>query len=159
MELHDWLVHYLKRKDSVELSIRKIETLDFFVIADHGERRDSYFVKSKLEPSDVKEIIAGKILKVCTENSEENFQFLVKNWKELCSMRELLFIFVNLSLGEKWIICPYSHNFIADEATLEAGLRTMFDTANGKIVEVKPEKGRKPKLFEETDEDDEDEEE
>jgi len=37
---------------------------------------------------------------------------------------------------------------IADPASLETGLQTMFDTANGKITEIKIPK-RKPKLFDE----------
>ena len=37
---------------------------------------------------------------------------------------------------------------IADPASLETGLQTMFDTANGKISDIKIPK-RKPKLFDE----------
>jgi len=36
---------------------------------------------------------------------------------------------------------PHTHSMIADPSTIESGLRTMFETANGKVAEVK--KGKK----------------
>ena len=40
------------------------------------------------------------------------------------------------------------HAMIADPASLETGLQTMFDTANGKVSEIKIPR-RKPQLFDE----------
>jgi hypothetical protein len=74
---------------------------------------------------------------------------LIKNWKKLSDIKNLSFLFVNLKIGDKWVINPHTHSMIADPESIESGLRTMFDTANGKIAEVKVGK-KKSSMFEES---------
>ena len=54
-----------------------------------------------------------------------------------------------MKIGDKWVINPHTHSMIADPESIESGLRTMSDTANGKVEEVKKGK-KKPSMFEET---------
>jgi len=82
-------------------------------------------------------------------NTDENFKFLIRNWKKLSEIKNLSFVFVNLKINDKWVINPHTHSMIADPSSIESGLRTMFDTANGKAAEVKVTK-KKASMFEET---------
>ena len=89
-------------------------------------------------------------------NIEENFQFLIKHWNKFSTIKNLSILFANLKTHEKWLINPYVHAMVADPASIETGLRTMFDTANGKIMEIKGQK-KKASMFEESSNFDEEE--
>ena len=86
---------------------------------------------------------------IACSNNEENFRFLIKYWKKLSEIRNLSFLFVNMKLNDKWVINPHTHSMIADPDSIEPGLKTMFDTANGKIAEIKGKK-KKSSMFEES---------
>lgn len=62
-------------------------------------------------------------------NTQENFDVVLKNWKNLVELKNFNIYFVNpFSKTDKiWIVFPSTHNLVADEASLELGLRTMFE--------------------------------
>ena len=157
MELSDWLKNYLRWKDQMDLQLKEIIVEGNLLTAVYADKRVVYFCGKVLKEDVVDNALTGKLKGLCVENSEENFKFLVQHWKECAKVPGLVFIFVNIGLGEKWIIFPNVHEKIADPDSLEQGLRSMFDLANGKVSEVK-EKKKKQSLFEESEETDEDEE-
>jgi hypothetical protein len=149
-QLADWTLNYVKNKD---LTFRKLvkytehakeEYIDF----EFKDKIVAHFIIDKVSDK-VFDIIKNhdhKII-VCL-NTDENFKFLIKNWKKLAETKNLSFLFVNLKIGDKWVINPHTHSMIADPDSIESGLKTMFDTANGKVAEVKVGK-KKSSMFEE----------
>jgi len=47
------------------------------------------------------------------------------------------------------VINPHTHSMVADPLSIETGLKTMFDTANGNVAEMKGSK-KKLSMFEES---------
>jgi len=150
-ELKEWTIHYVKNKD---ITLRKLVKYDEHLSKEYIEFqfKDKTAIYNIVD--DLKEDVFNKIKAyehkaiVCL-NSLENFHFLIKNWKKFSEIKNLTIIFVNLKLNDKWVINPHTHSMIADPESIESGLKTMFDTANGKIAEVKSAK-KKASMFEES---------
>jgi hypothetical protein len=148
--LSDWTVNYVKNKD---LTFRKLvryteHAKDDYIAFEFKDKTVAHFIVDKLTDKvfDMIKSYEHKVL-VCL-NTDENFKFLIKNWKRLSEVKNLNLLFVNLKIGDKWVINPHTHSMIADPESIESGLRTMFDTANGKIAEIKKGK-KKSSMFEE----------
>jgi len=149
-QLYDWTLSYVKNKD---LTMRKLvkciehpkeDSIEF----EFKDKKVMHFVLDKLSDK-IFELIKNHEHKAITcLNTEENFKFLIKEWKKLSGIRNLSFVFVNLKINDKWIINPHTHSMIADSSSIESGLRTMFETANGKVAEIKKGK-KKASMFEE----------
>jgi hypothetical protein len=146
-ELIEWAENYIKNRD---LTLRKIISLKV------DEKSNVIDVKFKdktvrhqiyNELNDTIFAGAGNRVIICL-NSKENFNFLIKNWGKLSKIKDFSIIFVNLKHNDKWLINPYVHSMIADPDSLEAGLKAMFDAANGELKEPKMEK-KKPQIFDE----------
>jgi len=149
-QLSDWTVNYVKNKD---LTFRKLvkyteHAKDDYISFEFKDKTVAHFIEDKLSEKvfDMIKVHEHKML-VCL-NIDENFKFLIKHWKRLAEIKNLSLLFVNLKLGDKWVINPHTHSMIADPDSIESGLRTIFDTANGKIAEVKKGK-KKSSMFEE----------
>jgi hypothetical protein len=153
MDLKEWLANYLKWKDQVDHALKDVKVEKDVLTAAYEDKKVSFLLADKLTDETVKHLAEGKFKGVCTKNIEDNFSFLITRWDALAAIPNLMMIFVNLELGEKWILFPSTHNMIADKETLKQGLRTMFDLANGKVPEIKVDK--KKAMFEEVPEDDE----
>lgn len=156
MDLKEWLANYLKWKDQVDHALKDIKTDKNSLEAIYEDRKAKFLVVETLTKEDLAKAQDKSYKGICTKNSEENFSFLILHWNELVKLQGFMLLFVNLNLGEKWVLFPSTHNAIAEKDTLEQGLRTMFEMANGKIAEAKPSK--KP-LFEPSEDGDEDEDE
>jgi hypothetical protein len=139
-ELLEWTINYIKNKDLTIKKIQTIETVKDIINVKYVDKAAKFLVKPVL---DDKALMPQTV--VCL-NSEENFKFLIKNWAKLAKINGLNILFVNQKNNDKWLINPYVHSMIADPESLETGLRAMFDTANGIVKEVKPDK-KKPKIF------------
>jgi hypothetical protein len=158
-QLADWTVNYVKNRD---LTFRKLvkykeQTKDDYISFEFKDKTIAHFIIDKLTDKIFDSIKSCDYKVVVCPNVEENFKFLIKNWKRLSDTKNLSFLFVNLKINDKWVINPHTHSMIADPASIESGLRTMFDTANGKIAEVKAGK-KKSSMFEEGSSSEEDEE-
>ncbi len=151
-ELKEWTLAFVKHKDLafgklVEIKESKKENKIDFKFKD---KTNTHIITEKLDESVLKSIEKIEHKTIVCLNNEDNFNFLTKNWKKIVQIKNLTFIFVNLKNQEKWLINPHIHNMIAEEESLVAGLKAMFDTCNGKIIDVS--KGKKPKktsMFEE----------
>jgi len=149
-ELKDWTINYVKNRD---LTFRKLVKWDEHLSKEYidFQFKDKVITHHILEQlkDELFERIKGNEYKVIVcLNDELNFKFLIKNWKKLSEIKNLSFVFVNLKINDKWVINPHTHSMIADPESIESGLRTMFDTANGKIAEIKAGK-KKATMFEE----------
>jgi hypothetical protein len=158
-ELADWTINYVKNRD---LTFRKLVQYKEHTAEDHidfefKDKTVTHLIIDKLSDKalDLAKKYEHKVI-VCL-NNEDNFKFLIKHWKLLSDMKNLSLLFVNLKLHDKWVINPHTHSMIADPDSIEFGLRTMFDTANGKIAEVKIKK-KKASMFEESSSGEEEEE-
>lgn len=144
-ELLEWTNNYLKNRD---LTLRKIVSLKVdeknnFIDVKFKDKTVHYQIVPVLTQQTFSG--TGNRVVVCL-NSKENFDFLIKNWNEFSKIKDFCILFVNLKHNDKWLINPYVHSLIADPESLESGLKTMFDAANGDIKEPKIEK-KKPKIF------------
>ena len=158
-QLADWTMNYVKNRD---LTFRKLVTYkehakEDYISFEFKDKTVAHFIIDKLADKifDIVKSHDHKVI-VCP-NIEENFKFLIKNWKKLSDVKNLSFLFVNLKINDKWVVNPHTHSMIADPESIESGLRTMFDTANGKIAEIKAGK-KKSSMFEESSSNEEEEE-
>lgn len=154
-ELLEWTSTYIKNRD---LTLQKIVSIKIdeksnIIDVKFKDKEVKHYIFADLSEK-ILSLPAGNKIIVCV-NTNENFQFLIKNWTKLSKMKELSMIFVSLKNNDKWLINPYVHAMIADPESIESGLKSMFDTANGNIIEVKQGK-KKPKIFDDdvADEDD-----
>lgn len=157
-QLADWTVNYVKNRD---LTFRKLvghkeHAKDEYIDFEFKDKTVAHFIVDKLTDK-IFDIIKSRDHKVIVcLNVEENFKFLIKNWKKVSEIKNLSFLFVNLKINDKWVVNPHTHSMIADPASIESGLRTMFETANGKIAEIKAKK-KKSSMFEESSSEEEEE--
>jgi hypothetical protein len=149
-ELSDWTIHYVKNRD---LTFRKLVKY----IEHASDDRIDFEFKDKIVAHIIADKLSDKTIDAAKKydhkvivcmNTEDNFKFLIKNWNRLSEIKNLSILFVNLKVNDKWVINPHTHAMIADPDSIESGLRTMYETANGKIAEVKVKK-KKASMFEE----------
>jgi hypothetical protein len=130
--LVDWTVNFVKHKDVLTKKIEKIEkNKDGFDLYVKYKDREQYFIILP-EITDIDAIIQKisnqKYFSIVTLNSKSNFEIILKSWSKLVSFKFLNIIFTNpfSELDKKWIIFPHTHHRIADEDSLETGLKSMF---------------------------------
>jgi hypothetical protein len=157
-QLAEWTVHYVKNKDLTFRKLVKFEEhpKEEMIEFEFKDKKVAHFILDKVTDK-VLDLVKGHEHKVIVcLNNEENFKFLIKDWKKVSEIRNLSFLFVNLKGNDKWVINPHTHSMIADPASIESGLRTMYDTANGKIAEIKGGK-KKASMFESSSSEEEEE--
>lgn len=128
--LQDWAISYVKLKDVVAQRIDKIKKTAFGLQISNNDDTESFVVVSPLiENFDKIMELKDKHVTLVTLNTKPNLDALIKNWDSLISIPNLTLVFTNpFSLTEeKWVIAPAVHSKIADPATLELGIKTMFD--------------------------------
>jgi hypothetical protein len=154
-DLKEWTKAYIKNRDSVQKKLVKIDEdiKKNIIIAQYKDKIVKHHILDVFDEKSLKLIENNDSNTIICPNVEANFQFLVKHWKILSAIKNLNIIFVNLKVCDKWQINPHVHSMIADPDSIETGLRTMFDTANGNITEIKASKKKQP-MFEETSIDD-----
>ncbi|MGV8141567.1 MAG: hypothetical protein ACP5NW_03960 [Candidatus Woesearchaeota archaeon] len=155
-QLSEWTINYVKNKD---LTFRKLVSYkehakEEYIEFEFKDRTVAQFIVDRVSENIFDKIKGHEHKVIVCLNTDENFKFLIKNWKKISDIRNLSFLFVNLKLNDKWVINPHTHSMIADPDSIESGLRTMFDTANGKVAEIKGKK-KKASMFEESSSEDE----
>ena len=146
--LKEWTRHFIKHKDIFEKKIIKVEEKGDIFLVERKDGRQKWIVGDKFSYDDKHNDPKCPQTIVCL-NNPGNVKAVVEAWKELIIPAKLTVLFVNLELGEKWMLNPKVHNMIADEATLEAGLLRLMQAANG-LVDEEPKKKKKQSLFEES---------
>lgn len=131
--LKDWAVRYIKNKDIITKKITSLKENDNdFTVLREAEHK--YFIMPFLNDikeitNDIKKYEYGKTL-ICF-HTKNNFDFLINNWKAFVELgRHFVIYFVNpfSKLDRVLNVCPYTHQLISDEESLELGLKTMSET-------------------------------
>lgn len=129
MNLKEWVIHYIKQKDLVKNDLIGYKEKDDKVLCDYKEgKKGVYYCNENLELAKIKSVKEDETTMCVCMCNEHNFKMLVENWDLFKKKNNLIFIFLNPSAAEKWIIKPSIHARIADPITLKQGLRTMYDT-------------------------------
>lgn len=156
-ELKQWTIEYAKNKDISAKKLVKVDEKKDCVEFHFKDKVNTHYIMDKMGDNIFSQITNSNWKTIICPNTEENFSFLIKNWNKLSGINNLTLIFVNLKTQDKWIINPKLHSMVADPDSINSGLKTMFDTANGKIAEV-PKGKKKASMFEESSNSKEDEE-
>lgn len=130
--LNDWIINFVKNKDIFKKTIKNIVVDgDFIEITHKSEVHKIKVVEDLTRIDDVTSLLnsikADKTSIVCY-NSEQNFNFLLKNWEIFSDFdRKFNVIFVNekSTKEKKWIVYPYTHHRLSENYKL--GLQALYD--------------------------------
>ena len=146
--LSDWAINLVKNRDILARQINEIEkskgNFDFSVKYKDG-KEVFFIIKALID--DINKILEkmdkNSHFCIITLNNKTNLGMVISNWKKLAEYEFLSIYFINpfSQLDKKWVICPYTHNKICDENSLEFGLKSMFE-----MVEQISEEQLKAKL-------------
>ena len=131
-QLIDWIVKYIESRDAFSKSLLSTEVKNDRILFTFKDKKQLYLIMPELKGSLFNELSDQKVITCVALNTEENFDFTVQNWKKLL-IKNFSLLFVDLEYNSKWVLSPYFHNKIADQESLEAGLRALADAARGKV--------------------------
>ncbi|MBI4148731.1 hypothetical protein HY490_05550 [Candidatus Woesearchaeota archaeon] len=129
-DLKEWIIRHLKNKDLVKKTILEI-TDDPDNKWDALIKRTNELQYLKITPTLSLPQAEGNIILVTT-NTPDNLNTLIKDWKLYAAKQHLWIYFVNPQTQKFWALNPYTHDKISDKESLALGLRTMFESAQGK---------------------------
>jgi len=102
-DLMEWTINYVKNKD---LTFRKLlkyeehlskEYIDFTF----KDKMVTHFIVEQLKEDFFEKIKDHEYKTAVCLNTDENFKFLIRNWKKLSEIKNLSFVFVNLKINDK----------------------------------------------------------
>ena len=131
--ISNWSVNFMKHKDLASKKIKSIvKEGKGKIIFECADNKKVYLVCPFLNEKEeiAKELNKNDSITIVTLNDLENLNFLIKNWDSLRRIENLSLIFINpySKLDTKWFIKPYLHHKICDECSLEAGLKSLFES-------------------------------
>ncbi len=131
--LTEWLEQYVRNKDLLAKSIVNIVRDEggwtFAVIKKDGTQH--YLVMPHFSPEEffkrMKTELNGVLVML---NTKHNLNHVIEHWQELTKFPKLSIIFANPDApGDKrWIICPHTHDKIAERQALRRGLESLAIT-------------------------------
>jgi hypothetical protein len=150
-ELKNWTINFVKNKDMTSKKLVKYDEdeKNNCIVFHFKDKINKHYILEKIDDKIIPQISNNDWKTIVCLNIDDNFNFLIKNWDKLSKINNLSLIFVSLKTQDKWVINPKLHSMIADPDSIKTGLRTMFDTANGKIAEI-PKGKKKSTMFEES---------
>lgn len=131
-EISDWAKTYLKNRDIMNNEILEFsddcEGFDFVA----KKVAEDLFAITEQDLSVAKEKITDANIIVFCLNTQKNFEYLINNWFFFSKFRKLAVLFINPDSAKekKWMIYPYTHNFISDKKTLAQGLKSIADNVD-----------------------------
>ena len=125
----------MKHKDLFQKNLQNVKVEKDLIEFTFAHKKHYYVISEKLDAEIISKIKKFKWKTIVCLNTEENLMVLTRSWKKFAAINQLYIIFVSENRG-KWIICPESHNIIADPESLEEGLKSMFTAAEGRYSEV-----------------------
>lgn len=137
MDLYAWTINYVKSRDVFQKKLLSHEVKEGYIEFKFKDQTHFYFIEEKLTESILTKIENQNFNIIVCMNKTENLDFIVNKWSFFSKLKTLKLIFVSETTNDKWIICPYTHNLIADSATLKQGLKSMSDAAEGKFKDAK----------------------
>lgn len=129
MNLSEWVKNYLKNRDVFKNEILGFEKGEWSDIVVKKISEDLFVLVSEDLNEALKNKIKDENLIVACLNTKKNVDFLINNWNFFAKFKKLAMFFINPNskTETKWILYPYTHNFIADEKTLSTGLKSMSE--------------------------------
>ncbi|RJQ17335.1 hypothetical protein C4573_04760 [Candidatus Woesearchaeota archaeon] len=129
MNLLEWTKIFVEQKDLLHRKLLSSQVKERTISFVFKDRTHEYFIEEILDEQILKKIEPHEYKTIVCLYKKENLNFLIKHWKAIAAILNLSFIFVDIAQDRKWIINPHTHNSIADNASLELGLKTMFENA------------------------------
>jgi hypothetical protein len=129
--LVDWITRFLENRNVIFRTIEEIAAHDQYDLCVRHKTKEQYVIaQPKFGREIFDKITKEKHIILVGFNSEDNFEFLVENWRQLVTFPNLTIYFINplSELDKRWVICPFVHQRICDNASLKTGLRAMYET-------------------------------
>ena len=134
MNLTEWTLNYVEHKDAFLKKLKEHKVNGDVIEFVFSDRKHHYIISEKLEVGLLEKVKKYDWKTIVCLNTKENLTVLINNWKKFAAIEKLYILFV--SEKGKWIICPKIHNSISDPESLEQGLNSLFNAAEGKYVDV-----------------------
>ncbi len=119
MELTNWAIEFVKARNAFTRTLREHSVQGDVVTFVHKHKVHHFLCQERLSVP-----VASDTYTVVCLNAEENLAFLITHWKEFLQP-SLSVIFVNPQQHAHWQVSPKVHAMVADEETLEEGLRSL----------------------------------
>ncbi|MBW2972480.1 hypothetical protein KY359_05580 [Candidatus Woesearchaeota archaeon] len=128
--LAEWFIRYTKNRDLIFKKISEIKQQENKIIVSQKDGKQVHYYVEPF-PDDfpklaeaMKEEHKGLII----YNSKENFDNMIKSWKQLSAIPNLTLYFVNpfSKIEKRWIINPNVHSKVSDAQSLKEGLNSMY---------------------------------
>ena len=121
--LADWFVRYTKNRDLMFRKISEIkEEGNKIVVEEKTGKKTVYYAEPFPEDfAKLTEGIKDEHKGLLVYNTQDNFESMIKDWKKLAAVQNLVIYFVNpfSKIEKKWIINPHIHSKISEAAALE----------------------------------------
>jgi hypothetical protein len=124
----DWAMNYFRSRDAYEKKIVHIEKKPDCLNIEYKDKKVKILVYPDLEGDTG--IDKDNNIIIITINNRKNLEGLYNKWEKFKENHNLKIYFVNplSTTDKKWIINPFVHAQICDEASLKIGLKAMFET-------------------------------
>ncbi len=129
-----WAEHYLKSLDALYKTILSIDHEEDKLIINHKDKKETIIANTALENIQKEQLEQN--LSIITLNNRKNVDTLYKNWSDYSAVESFKIYFVNPVKVEKWVITPFVHAKICDEASLKIGLKTLFESVEPITEEI-----------------------
>ena len=142
--LKEWTLTYVKNKDLIQKKLKSHTEKGNVLTFTFTDKTHEYVLQEELDSNYKGQTNPTTLVCPATPN---NLTALIKQWNQLVKRKDLTVVFVNLETHDKWLVHPPTHHLIADTATLELGLKSMFAQVAG--LPLPPEPKRAKKVMEE----------
>ncbi len=129
-----WMKDYLKNADLIKKNIVSMKKEDDCLVVEYKDKTVKVYASESLSQ------LFGKLTQgdyktkqfFCVFNTKENLNSLIERWNMAIGYPKLIIYFINPdSVNEnKWVICPYVHNKIADTQCLKQGLKSVSQSVD-----------------------------
>ncbi len=122
--LKGWGIRFIRNRDLIKREISSIDDDGPKITVNLKDKRKiQYLVCLKLTGKDLE--FDGTIICV---NDRDNVLTLYEHWNKAIKSTGLKIIFCEPDQNKKFIICPNTHDKIADRSSLKMGLLSMHET-------------------------------
>jgi hypothetical protein len=121
----------MKHKDIYQKKIVNIREEGSSVIVEYKDHIHYFIILPLI--SDIASAILDykdKNVSLITYNTRANLDKVIESWTLLSELQMLSIYFVNpnSNTDKKWIIYPFTHSQISEQAALKQGLQTLFES-------------------------------
>lgn len=123
--LKEWVTHYIKSRDVIKREIVDISDKGDSLLVKYKDRERTFLIIPQISDLSLKNNIT-----IVVFNTLENFNWLLKSWKELVTFDDVNIYFINPEsiTDKRWIIFPHIHDKVSDSESLKLGLEALFNS-------------------------------